>query len=300
MTWRLAFLIDPVPADDPRTDFTGTFAPIDPDAPALSVGDLSSNRGDGIFESVAVVDGHAQEVRAHLERLAHSARLCELPAPNPGQWRAAIEAAAAQCPPGEHTVKLLVSRGVQHGGPDAGIHGPTAWLTAAPSADHSAVRRDGLKVVTLERGYDSGAAARAPWLLLGAKTLSYAVNMAAIREAKRRGADDAVFVTSDGYVLEGPTSTVIFRRGDTFITPEPTGGILHGTTQLSVFDWLEDNGLPTGYEHVPTAALLDADAAWFVSSVRLATPLTHVDGRELPVDRELTAAMNAYLLSPRD
>ena len=56
MTFRLAYLIDPLPADDPRTDVSGTFAPIDPDAPALSVSDLSSNRGDGIFESIAVVD----------------------------------------------------------------------------------------------------------------------------------------------------------------------------------------------------------------------------------------------------
>lgn len=300
MTFRLAYLIDTVSADDPRTDFSGTFAPIDPDAPALSVSDLSSNRGDGIFESIAVVDRHPQETRPHLERLAHSARLSDLPAPNLAQLRAVVEEAAAQCSPGECTIRLLMSRGVQHGGPGQGIHGPTAWLTAAQAPDSTAARENGIRVVTLDRGYDSGAAARAPWLLLGAKTLSYAVNMAALREARRRGADDAVFVTSDGYVLEAPTATVILRRGDTFLTPEPTGGILQGTTQLSAFDWLEENGHPTGYEHVPVAALRDADAAWLVSSTRLAAPLTHVDGRELPVDRDLTAALNAYLLSPRD
>lgn len=301
MSTRLAFLIDPIPFDDPRDDVADTIAPIDPDAPALSVGDLSANRGDGIFESIAVVDGHAQEVGPHLERLANSARLCDLPEPNPGQWRAAIERATAGLPSsGEWTIKLLMSRGVQHGGPDAPFTGPTAWLTAARASDHTAVRENGLRVVTLDRGYDSGAAQRAPWLLLGAKTLSYAVNMAAVREARRRGADDTIFVTSDGYVLEAPTSTVVLRRGDTFLTPEPTGGILHGTTQLSLFDWLEENGYSTGYEHIPAAALADADAAWFVSSVRLATSLTHIDGRALPVDRGLTAAMNAYLLSPRD
>ncbi|WP_261165902.1 aminodeoxychorismate lyase [Microbacterium sp. Marseille-Q6965] len=300
MTFRLAYLIDTLPAEDPRTDFAGTFAPIDPDAPALSVSDLSSNRGDGIFESIAVVDGHPQETGPHLDRLAHSARLTDLPVPNLAQLRAVVEHAAAQCPPGEYTVRLLMSRGVQHGGPGQGIHGPTAWLTAAQAPDSTAARERGIRVVTLDRGYDSGAAARAPWLLLGAKTLSYAVNMAALREAKRRGADDAVFVTSDGYVLEAPTATVIIRRGDAFLTPEPTGGILQGTTQLSAFDWLEENGHPTGYEHVPVAALHDADAAWLVSSTRLAAPITHVDGRELPVDRDLTAALNAYLLGPRD
>ena len=298
MTWRFALLVAPVAADDSRTDFADTLSVIDPDAPALSVGELSTQRGDGIFETIGVVDGHPQEVQAHLERLAHSARLCDLPAPNLAQWRAAVDRAAAECPAGESAIKLLLSRGVERVA--TGLEGPTAWVTASPVADFARVRTDGIKVATLDRGLDSRAAVRAPWLLLGAKTLSYAVNMAALREAHRRGADDAIFVTSDGYVLEAPTASVILRRGDRFITPEPTGGILQGTTQLSVFDWLEENGHSTDYEHVPAASLADADAMWLVSSVRLAAPVTHLDGTALPVDAELTAAMNAYLLSPRD
>ena len=73
---------------------------VDPAAPALSVGELSTQRGDGIFESVGVVDGHAQEVQAHLDRLAHSAEICDLPLPNLEQWREAVALAAAHCGPG--------------------------------------------------------------------------------------------------------------------------------------------------------------------------------------------------------
>ncbi|MGO1768558.1 MAG: aminodeoxychorismate lyase [Microbacterium sp.] len=296
MTTRIALLVDPAPADDARTAFDDTIAPIDPDAPALSVGDLSANRGDGVFESIGVFDGRPQQVEAHLDRLANSARLCDLPAPNLRQWSAVVDRAVATVPAtGEWTVKLLLSRGVQIGGPGAPASGPTAWATASRAADFTAAREQGIRVVTLDRGYDSGAAARSPWLLLGAKTLSYAVNMAASREAHRRGADDTIFVTTDGYVLEAPTANIILRRGDHFITPEPTGGVLHGTTQLSAFDWLEEVGHPTGYEHIPVAALYDADAAWFVSSIRLAAPVTHIDDRALPVDHGLTAALNTHL-----
>ncbi len=53
----------------------------------------------------------------------------------------------------------------------------------------------------LDRGYRHDAERTSPWLLAGAKTLSYAVNRAMLREAARRGADDAIFVSSDGYVL---------------------------------------------------------------------------------------------------
>jgi 4-amino-4-deoxychorismate lyase len=176
----------------------------------------------------------------------------------------------------------------------------TAWLVAAPAPDATAVREHGLSAVTLDRGIDSGAAARAPWLLLGAKTLSYAVNMAAIREAKRRGADEAIFVTSDGFVLEAATSSLIVRLRDELVTPAPSGGILQGTTQLSLFEYLERTGRHTATRDIPTSTLQLVDAAWLVSSTRLAVPITAIDERAIGVDAALTREFNAYLRSPRD
>lgn len=294
MPRRFALIIDPVDASEERADFASTFTVVDAAAPALSVGELSTQRGDGVFESIGVIDGHAQEVIPHLERLANSARLCDLPTPHLEQWRQAVAVAAAECQVGESVIKLILSRGVEHGPT------PTAWVTAAPASDFSAVRRDGVKVVTLDRGYGLDAAERAPWLLLGAKTLSYAVNMAALREARRRGADDAIFLSSDGFVLEAPTASLVLRFGDRFTTPAPTGGILHGTTQLSVYEYLATRGFETRYARIPATGLSRADAAWLVSSIRLAAPIAAIDGQALPVDDALTSDLNQYLLSPRD
>ncbi|MGF2950330.1 aminotransferase class IV [Microbacterium alcoholitolerans] len=293
MPQRFALMIAPADAADARDDFSESFTPIDVTAPALSVGELSTQRGDGVFESIGVIDGHPNEVEAHVQRLAHSARLCDLPAPNLEQWRQAVAAAAAHAPQGESVIKLILSRGVEHGPT------PTAWATASTAPDYSAVRHDGVRVVTLDRGYDLGAGERAPWLLLGAKTLSYAVNMAALREARRRGADDAVFITRDGYVLEAPTASLIIRSGDEFLTTAPSAGILHGTTQLSVFEHLESRGLRTGYATLSATDLVKADAAWLVSSIRLAVAITAVDGAPLASDPDFTAELNTFLLSPR-
>lgn len=294
MALRHALMIDPAPEDEVRSDFADTFTALDPAAPALTVGELSTQRGDGVFESIGVVDGHPQEVAAHLDRLAHSARLCDLPAPNLAQWREAVELAAAPCGPGESVIKLILSRGVEHG------PAPTAWVTAAEASDFTRARSAGIRVVTLDRGYPLDVPARAPWLLLGAKTLSYAVNMAALREARRRGADDAIFLTTDGFVLEAPTASLILRRGGTFVTPAPTAGILHGTTQLSLFGHLEARGFAALYETVPAASLATADAAWLVSSVRMAAPITAIDDVPLAQDAAFTASLNDYLLTPRD
>jgi 4-amino-4-deoxychorismate lyase len=294
MAWRFALRIDPVASDQQRESFVDTFRPFDPHAPALPVGELSAQRGDGIFESIGVVDAHPQEVHAHLERLAHSARLCDLPAPNLAQWREAVTSVAGAAGGGENVMKLLLSRGVE------GTDAPTAWITLADAPDNTTARTEGVRVATLDRGYAIDVPARAPWLLLGAKTLSYATNMAAIREAKRRGADDAVFVSSDGFVLEAATASVVLRVGERFVTPAPRVGILHGTTQLSLFAHLEQRGFATDYATVTVAELAEADAAWLLSSVRLAAPVSAVDGRALPVDRAFTDELNAYLLTPRD
>ncbi len=268
-----------------------TLTPVGLDAVALRVGELAEQRGDGVFESISVVDGHAQELRAHLERLAFSARRCELPAPHLAQWEEAVAVALAHLPAqGEFGLRLVLERDP----------GRPAWLVATRAADSSAVRARGVRAVTLDRGFDSAAAGRAPWLLIGAKTLSYAVNMAALREARRRGADEAIFVTSDGLVLEGATSSLIVRIGGEHVTPAPTAGVLQGTTQQSLFGHLERTGRRTATRGIRVASLARADAAWLVSSIRGVVPLTAIDGRELEIDVALTSELHAYLRSPRD
>ena len=100
----------------------------------------------------------------------------------------------------------------------------------------------GVAAVTLDRGFPPDLAERAPWLLLGAKPLSYAMNMAAVREAGRRGAEDVIFTAADGSVFEGPTSTVVLAKGRTLYTPPSSIGILPGTTQAALFRGAEKAG----------------------------------------------------------
>ncbi|MEI5584527.1 MULTISPECIES: aminodeoxychorismate lyase [unclassified Agromyces] len=295
MADTVTFLVDPLPTDASPEFFEASFREIEAGAGALAVNDLAPHRGDGVFETLAIVDGHTQEVEPHLARLANSARLSELPEPNLEQWRLVIARAAGRVPArGEYALKLAVSRGVEPGPK------PTAWVHVTPGADFAAARQRGIRVVTLDRGVAHGVGERAPWLLLGAKTLSYAGNMAALREAKRRGADDAIYVSSDGYVLEGPTSSVIARLGDTYVTPPPAAGILHGTTQRSVFAHLEATGRTAEYRDLTVDRLRAADAAWLVSSVRMAAPIVELDFAPMALDADATAELNAYLLSPRD
>jgi len=114
------------------------------------------------------------------------------------------------------------------------------------------------------------------------KSTSYAVNMAAEAEARRRGADDAVFVDATGTVLEGPTTNVWWRRGRTLVTPSLDLGILAGVTRSAVCDLAADCGYGVEEGHYDLAELAGAEEAFTSSSVRELMPIVELDGRPLP------------------
>lgn len=257
--------------------------------PQLSVTDLVATRGDGVFETIGAFDGAPVNVGPHLERLARSAGMIDLPAPDLATLAEAVDAAiAAHEPVAEMSVRVMLTRGIE----GAGI--PTCWIHARVSDDWSPYRA-GMRVAVLDRGLATTVAETSPWLLLGAKTLSYAVNMAAVREAKRRGAADVLFLASDGFVLEGPTSTLLVRRGEEYLTTPVSAGVLAGTSVKSLFTWLQAEGSGTREELMTVADVAGSDGAWLLSSTRLAAPIAQLDDVELPVDLELTARFEKVL-----
>ncbi|MFJ8960516.1 aminodeoxychorismate lyase [Lentzea sp. NPDC102401] len=255
----------------------GTLA--DPDSPQIRVDDLGLMRGDGVFETILVVDGKPRELTPHLDRLDRSAAMLDMTPPPRAEFERAVELVIGNWTGGaEFALKLVYTRGVE-----GGDGTPTGFaLGMEIGAKVLKQRAEGLSAVTLDRGVDADLADRAPWLLLGAKSLSYAINMAALREAERRGAAEVVFTTSDGSVLEGPTSTLILVRGRTLVTPPSKLGILPGTTQYALFRAAERAGWTVLVEPIQTGELYDAEGVFLASSVRKITRVNVLDGKQLP------------------
>ncbi len=245
---------------------------VDPGAPVFSAFDLAPTRGDGVFETLLVRDGQVRKPAAHLERMARSAALMGLQLPAPGDWRRLIEALVAEPMDSEAVLKLMLSR------PGEG-EAPTAVGTLSALGEEVLTqRRNGIAVVSLSSGLSASARTGAPWLLGGVKSLSYAVNMAAQRHARSLGADDAVFVSSDGMLLEGPTSTVVWATGGVLHTPPLDLGVLAGTTQAALFAAAGEAGLGTAVRVGNVADLHASDGSWLVSSVRGAAEIIRLDG----------------------
>ena len=275
-----------------------------PGTPLLFPDDLAAVHGDGVFEALLVRDGGACLVQAHLGRLSHSAKRMDLPEPDLGAWRHAIDLAARQWAADtadEGAMRLVYSRGRERGST------PTAYVTVNPIADRiTAARRDGVAAVTLPRELPATGVEAMPWLLAGAKTLSYAINMAALRHAARQGAGDVIFVSSDGYVLESPRSTVVIAVGGgdnlCLLTPPPWYPILRGTTQQALFGVARAKGYDCDYRALRIADLFAAQGLWLVSSMTLAARVHTLDGRVLPsapMAAEFAGLVDAAIVSDR-
>lgn len=246
---------------------------IDPSRPFIHPDDFGVLRGDGVFEATLVVDGRPRDLEEHLARFEVSAGMVDLRLPAVPAWHRGIDAVIAGWNGGpEMVMRLVATRGRESVGE------PTCFvLGSAVGAGVARERTSGISVITLSRGVTGAEVATLPWLLAGAKTLSYATNMAAKRWAERHGADDVVFVGSDGHVLEGPTSTVVIARDRLLITP-PVDGILAGVTVRRLFRAAEDAGWEAETAPLTPDDLRTADGVWLVSGVRLLAPVVSIDG----------------------
>ncbi len=279
----------------------------DPQAPFLHADDVAAVRGDGIFETLLVRDGRPCLLEAHLGRLDRSAHLLDLAPPDLPRWRSAVAVAVQRWladGSGEGLLRLVYSRGRESGMGAAG----TAYVTVGRvPARVAEVRRAGLAALTLERGMSAHGIDAVPWLLAGAKTLSYAVNMAALRHAERHGAGDVIFVSTDGFILEGPRSTVVIATPESdgracLLTPPPWYPILRGTTQQALFEVARSSGYDCDYQALRPADLVAAQGVWLVSSVTLAARVHTLDGVAMapaPLADEISGLVEAAIISDR-
>ena len=241
--------------------------------PALDPLDLALVRGDAVFEALRVYAGRPFRLDAHLDRLARSAEAIDLPLP--GDLEDLATRAVAAAGGGDAVLRLICTRGRE----GSGEGGPAVFAicTDLPGSLEEE-RRRGLRLVLLTTATDPLVRAASPWLLPGVKTISYAVNMAAQRAARARGANDAVLVGLGGELLEAPTANLWWRTGHTLHTPSLDLGVLAGITRTVLRELAPGLGLKV-LEGVFTAEdLAAADEAFLSSSTREIMPVVEVDG----------------------
>jgi branched-chain amino acid aminotransferase len=254
----------------------------------LSVFDRAFQLGDGVFETLRARAGHVTELDEHLVRLHESAEGLGIDLPE--SLDAAVREGIARLlavvaldgPGADASIRITVSRGTFLGRgllpADEPAH-PTiaiqAWPILPPPAGHLEV---GLHLVTsaIRRDPENPIAAL--------KTTSRAEYVYARLEARRAGADDALFLTIDGHLSEATSANLFLVRGSEpteLATPSPASAILAGTTRSWLLGWASRSGLRPVETWLTTRDLAEADEAFLCSSVAGVLPVTRFDGRPI-------------------
>lgn len=218
----------------------------------IPVTDEGLLRGDGAFEVVRLYDGRPFAMEDHFARLRASCEGIRLETDVVALQRevaALLEAAG----PVDALLRIVVTRGGRR----------IAIVEPLPPTPETA------KVATVTF---------APGRILDTlKTLSYGANMLAGRIAKEQGADEALFVSPHGRVLEGPTWSFFYVRDGRLLTPPLSDRILKSITRARIME------LTDAEERVTTLDdLADATEAFIASSLREGLPIAAIDGTPLP------------------
>ena len=258
---------------------------VDPAEPVLHADDEAFLRGRAAFETIRVYGGRPFRLDDHLERLRGSARRLSLPEDEAAQLRPLVAEALAAAGEPDAVLRLYLTPGREGEGRPTAL----AMVSTLPP-DLEARRAHGMRAITVPLGLDPTLRADAPWLLGGVKSTSYAVNMAAEAEARRRGADDAVFLASGRIVLEGPVTNVWWRSGRELFTPALELGILAGVTRAVLLEEAAGLGYEVREGAYPVERLAAAEEAFTSSSVREVMPVVGLDDEPVGDGRPGSAA----------
>ncbi len=248
----------------------------------VSVYDHGLTVGDGVFETVKVIDGVPFALGRHLDRLDRSAAGLGLPAPARDQLTKACADVIGQLGPGAHRLRVTYTGGVSPLGSARGDGEPTLIVAAAPIRLDS--RPTDVAVVPWPRN-ERGA-------LAGLKTTSYGENVVALARARAMGATEALFADTRGRLSEGTGSNVFVVVGGRALTPSLNTGCLAGVTRALVLEWTDAEEA-----EMPLEVLDTADEVFLVSTTRDVQPVAGIlyddRRRALPAPGPVTTRISA-------
>jgi len=258
------------------------------DAPHLSAFDRGFTLADGVFETIRVYRGRAFRLEAHIRRLSDAMSTLGIPLRSDlGSLVTGAVAEAGSTGLSEASVRVTVSRGVGPPGvaPPAAPEPTIVVAVTTPPAFSAEIYRNGLTVHVASGRRNERA------MTAGLKTVAYTESVVALAEAQATGADDALFLDTEGHVSEGTSSNVfIAATGDTrgtsaLLTPPLSCGALPGITRAAVMELATRLGITVGVRPIEHDEILASPEVFLTSSLRGVAPVVRIDGRTIGAGR---------------
>jgi branched-chain amino acid aminotransferase len=244
---------------------------VDADTACIPIADRGFLLGDGVFETARLHRGHFYRFDDHLGRLRTSGALLRIPIPPDAALTEIARELVRRNDLTEGSLRITLTRG-------AGARAGTLLATLAPiAADWQAKAERGWRVIT-------AATRRPPVSAVPAelKGIGRPYALLARLEAEDAGVDDALLLSHDGFITEGPTWNVFWRHDNRICTPALSVGVLGGITRATVLDAAAARGYEVAEGAWTPAALATADEIFATMSSVGIVSVRQMDGRALP------------------
>jgi aminodeoxychorismate lyase len=236
----------------------------------VSVLDRGFLYGDGLFETMRVFNGKPFRWVQHLERLERGAEFLKIKLPySPEALRGFVDELIAKNKTPNALLRLTLSRGV-------GVRGYSPKGAESPTLVMSLHAAPGHPLPSGGRGA-GGEGSPPRWKLIISshrlpaneplaqfKTCNKLAQILARAEADVAGADEALLLNTDGFVVEGASSNLFWIEGETICTPPLAAGVLAGVTRAVVVEICQTLGLKMKEKNIAADQLKRVDGI-FVS-----------------------------------
>src|SRR5713226_7886182 len=264
----------------------------------IHVGSHGLHYGTGVFEGIRCYEtprGPAVfRLVDHLKRFENSARLLYMPLPyTVDELRAAVHETIAVNGLDECYVRPIAFYGYGELGVHTGTNPVEVAIMCWPWGAYLG-----------EEGQRQGITAMiSSWKRVGPNTIPhvakatgvYLNSMLATHEARRGGYDEAIMLTDDGYVADGPGENVFVVKDEVIVTPPLSTSILPGITREAVLQLARDLGYRVEERSVIRPELHLADEVFFTGTAAEVTPVRAIDDVEIGVGEVTLELQKAYV-----
>ncbi len=243
----------------------------------VSVFDHGLLYGDGVFEGIRSYGGLVFRLKEHIDRLYESAQtlMIKIPIKKQELMGAVIMTLRANRLKDAY-IRLVVTRGPGDLGLDprkcaqATIFIITDKVALYPEKFY----KEGLSIVTVPTNRNIPEA-----LNPQVKSLNYLNNILAKIEATTAGAEEAIMLTSCGYVAECTGDNIFIVRKGRLLTPAVYIGALAGITRAAVLELAKKAGIPASEEVLTRHDLFNADECFLTGTAAEIIPVVRIDSR---------------------
>ena len=259
-----------------------------PEDAKISVLDHGLLFGDSVYETLRTYHGKPFLFSRHFARLTRSAEGIQLRLP----WtkEETLEQVRRTLGPGECRIRLVITRGAGELSADAETcTDPTPIIIVVPLiVPPERVYREGVDVVI--------SSVRRSGRFADIKSGSLIHQVLALREAKSKGAFEAILLTDGEKLSDGITSNIYLVRDGTLLTPSHDASIVEGITRRAVLELADDMGITVSQGLFDVEEIRKADEMFLTSTTREVVPIARVDSKPVgnvrpgPVTRRLLEA----------